>query len=69
MAIIFGITTFMRQCRALTNISGNGIAAVVIAWWEGGLDRGKLERALRGGTRERAGSLKSRFSALLVGRR
>ena len=49
MAIIFGITTFMRQCRALTNISGNGIAAVVIAWWEGGLDRGKLERALRGG--------------------
>ena len=48
MAISFGIEKFMSECRALTNIIGNGVAAVVISWWEGELDRDKLERGLRG---------------------
>ena len=36
----------MSECRALTNITGNGIAAIVVSWWEGELDRGKLNKAM-----------------------
>jgi aerobic C4-dicarboxylate transport protein len=32
----------MSECRALTNLCGNGVACVVVAWWEGELDREKL---------------------------
>ena len=46
MAIVLGIDKFMSECRALTNIIGNGVATVVIAWWEGELDRDKLDRGL-----------------------
>ncbi|NJO54437.1 MAG: C4-dicarboxylate transporter DctA [Bacteroidales bacterium] len=46
MAIVFGIDKFMSECRALTNILGNGVATVVVAWWEGELDRDKLRAAL-----------------------
>jgi aerobic C4-dicarboxylate transport protein len=46
MAIVLGIDKFMSECRALTNICGNGVATVVIAWWEGELDRDKLKIAL-----------------------
>jgi aerobic C4-dicarboxylate transport protein len=42
LAIVFGIDKFMSECRALTNIVGNGVATVVIAWWEGELDRDKM---------------------------
>jgi aerobic C4-dicarboxylate transport protein len=46
MAIILGIDKFMSEVRALTNITGNGVAAVVVAWWEGELDRDKLQAGL-----------------------
>jgi aerobic C4-dicarboxylate transport protein len=46
MAIVLGIDKFMSECRALTNLCGNGVACVVVAWWEGELDRGKLKVAL-----------------------
>jgi aerobic C4-dicarboxylate transport protein len=46
MAIVFGIDKFMSECRALTNFTGNGVAAVVVSWWEGALDREALEREL-----------------------
>lgn len=46
MAIVLGIDKFMSECRALTNIVGNGVATVVVAWWEGELDRDKLRRGL-----------------------
>jgi len=36
----------MSECRALTNLTGNGVACVVVAWWEGELDRDKLNAAL-----------------------
>jgi aerobic C4-dicarboxylate transport protein len=48
MAIVFSIDKFMSECRALTNISGNGVAAIVVSWWEGELDRKKLARAMSG---------------------
>jgi aerobic C4-dicarboxylate transport protein len=46
MAIVFGIDKFMSECRALTNLTGNGVACVVISWWEGELDRRTLDRRL-----------------------
>jgi aerobic C4-dicarboxylate transport protein len=46
MAIVLGIDKFMSEVRALTNITGNGVAAVVVSWWEGELDRKKLEAGL-----------------------
>ena len=46
MAIVLGIDKFMSECRALTNIIGNGVATVVVSWWEGELDRDKLALGL-----------------------
>ena len=46
MAIVLGIDKFMSECRAITNIIGNGVATVVVSWWEGELDREKLARGL-----------------------
>jgi len=47
MAVVLGIDKFMSECRALTNICGNGVACVVISWWEGELDRGRLAANLK----------------------
>ena len=46
IAIIFGVDKFMSECRALTNLVGNGVATLVISRWEGELDRGRLDAAL-----------------------
>src|SRR5947209_5510394 len=46
MAIVLGIDKFMSECRALTNLCGNGVACVIVAAWEGELDRDKLKVAL-----------------------
>jgi aerobic C4-dicarboxylate transport protein len=42
MAIVFSVDKFMSEVRALTNITGNGIATVFVSWWEGELDYEKL---------------------------
>jgi aerobic C4-dicarboxylate transport protein len=46
LAIIIGIDKFMSECRALTNLVGNGVATIVISRWEGELDRDQLHKAL-----------------------
>jgi len=46
MAVVLGIDKFMSECRALTNLCGNGVACVIVAWWEGELDRTKLQANL-----------------------
>jgi aerobic C4-dicarboxylate transport protein len=46
LAIIVGIDKFMSECRALTNLIGNGVATIVISRWEGELDRDQLHQAL-----------------------
>src|SRR5216683_1443387 len=46
MAIVLGIDKFMSECRALTNLCGNGVACVVVSWWEGELDRERLHANL-----------------------
>jgi aerobic C4-dicarboxylate transport protein len=48
----------MSECRALTNIVGNGVATIVVSAWEGGLDRTKLAMAL-GDARQVEGCLHS----------
>lgn len=48
LALILGIDRFMSEARALTNLVGNGVAAVVVARWENELDREKLQRSLAG---------------------
>src|ERR1700688_3346356 len=46
MAIVFSVDKFMSEVRALTNITGNGVAAVFVSWWEGELDSAKLPSRL-----------------------
>ncbi len=48
MALILGVDRFMSECRALTNLVGNAVATIVVARWEGALDRGLLDAALSG---------------------
>jgi aerobic C4-dicarboxylate transport protein len=49
MALILGPDRFLSQCRALTNMIGNAVGTLVIARWEGALDRERLGEALRRG--------------------
>lgn len=35
IALLVGIDRFMSECRAITNLIGNGVATVVISRWEG----------------------------------
>src|ERR1700676_48645 len=51
LALILGIDRFMSEARALTNIVGNGVATIVIARWEGALDRPRLGAELAAGSR------------------
>ena len=46
IAIVFSVDKFMSEVRALTNITGNGIATVFVSWWEGELDRDRLHANL-----------------------
>lgn len=53
LAILLGIDKFMSECRALTNVVGNGVATIVVSRWEGELQSGTLRENL---ARELAGS-------------
>ena len=46
LALLVGVDRFMSACRALTNFVGNGVGALVIARWEGDLDRAQLNAEL-----------------------
>jgi aerobic C4-dicarboxylate transport protein len=48
MALILGVDRFMSECRSLTNFVGNAVAAIVVARWEGKLDRTRLAATLEG---------------------
>jgi aerobic C4-dicarboxylate transport protein len=50
MALILGVDRFMSECRSLTNFIGNAVATVVVARWEGALDKSALHAALDGAT-------------------
>jgi len=42
LALLVGVDRFMSEARAVTNLIGNGVATVAIAWWDRALD---LQRA------------------------
>lgn len=48
MALILGIDRFMSECRALTNLTGNACATIVVSRWENALDKDRLNAALNG---------------------
>ena len=48
MVLILGVDRFMSECRSLTNFIGNAVATVVVARWDGALDRDRLKLALDG---------------------
>ncbi|HEV2530806.1 MAG TPA: C4-dicarboxylate transporter DctA [Phenylobacterium sp.] len=49
LALLVGVDRFMSTCRALTNLVGNGVATLVLAGWEGDLDRERLALELNAG--------------------
>jgi aerobic C4-dicarboxylate transport protein len=46
LALLLGIDKFMSECRALTNVVGNGVATVVVSRWEGELGTATVRAAL-----------------------
>ncbi len=54
LALIIGIDRFMSEARAITNLIGNGVGTVVIARWDGALDRRRMTRILDRETPEEA---------------
>jgi aerobic C4-dicarboxylate transport protein len=46
MALILGIDRFLSMCRAVVNMIGNAVATLVVARWEGELDRDALRQHL-----------------------
>jgi aerobic C4-dicarboxylate transport protein len=46
LALILGIDRFMSEARAITNVIGNGVAAVVVANWTNDLDTDRLRSQL-----------------------
>ncbi len=49
LALLVGVDRFMSECRAVTNLIGNGVGALAIARWEGDLDRDRLAAELKMG--------------------
>ncbi len=49
LALLIGIDRFMSECRALTNLVGNGVATVAISRWEGEVSKETLRERLRDG--------------------
>ncbi|MGF6660384.1 aerobic C4-dicarboxylate transport protein [Paraburkholderia atlantica] len=45
LVLLLGVDRFLNEARAVTNLIGNGVATVVVARWEGQLDR-NLARAV-----------------------
>ena len=58
LALLVGIDRFMSECRAITNLIGNGVATVVISRWEGEVTPETLRKNLaEGGSDEPADSV------------
>ncbi len=46
LALLLGVDRFMSECRAITNLIGNGVATLVVARWENELDQSRLKDVL-----------------------
>ncbi|MBB5207804.1 C4-dicarboxylate transporter DctA [Chiayiivirga flava] len=49
VALILGVDRFLSEARAITNFIGNGVAAMVVAKWEGLRDDAQMQRAFVAG--------------------
>jgi len=47
LALLVGIDRFMSECRAITNLIGNGVATVVISRWENEVTKEALNENLK----------------------
>jgi aerobic C4-dicarboxylate transport protein len=48
IVLVLAIDRFMSEARAITNLFGNTVATVFVAWWEGQLDVAYARRVLSG---------------------
>jgi aerobic C4-dicarboxylate transport protein len=48
LVLVLSVDWFIGMARALGNLIGNCVATVVVAAWEGDLDRDKARRVLDG---------------------
>ncbi|MBN8873626.1 MAG: dicarboxylate/amino acid:cation symporter [Rhodospirillales bacterium] len=46
MVLVLGVDRFMSEARAITNLFGNTVATLFVAWWEGALDLDHVRREL-----------------------
>jgi aerobic C4-dicarboxylate transport protein len=46
MVLLLGIDRFMSEARAITNLFGNTVATIFVAWWAGTLDLAKVRAIL-----------------------
>nr|WP_283949456.1 dicarboxylate/amino acid:cation symporter [Limobrevibacterium gyesilva] len=46
IVLVLAIDRFMSEARAITNLFGNSVATVFVAWWEGQLDIEQARRVL-----------------------
>lgn len=46
LALLVGIDRFMSECRALTNLIGNGVATIAISRWEGEVGADQIRKGL-----------------------
>ena len=44
--LVLGVDRFMSEARAITNLFGNSVATIFVAWWEGTLDVPRARRIL-----------------------
>lgn len=49
LALLVGIDRFMSECRAITNLIGNGVATVVVSRWENEVSASHLRAQLAAG--------------------
>ena len=50
IVLVLAIDRFMSEARAITNLFGNAVATVFVAWWEDQLDLRRARIVLAGGT-------------------
>ncbi|MDR3524768.1 MAG: C4-dicarboxylate transporter DctA [Acetobacteraceae bacterium] len=48
IVLVFAIDRFMSEARAITNLFGNSVATIFVAWWEGTLDIDRCRAVLAG---------------------
>ena len=47
LALLLGVDKLMSECRAITNVIGNGVATIAISRWEGELSAAELQKAMQ----------------------